>query len=314
MKKTFTLRLALVATLLSTTIMGYAYDFMAADKYGFTLYCNILDADAMTAEITYDQPHVANYSREITIPETVLSNVDGNRYTVVAIGKYAFERCAELTAVSIPNTVTRIGDQAFLYCEKLKSVNIPDGVTEMGLGVFSGCYVLPNVVLPDGITYLDVCTFEQCWAFTGQYELPSKLTVVEQSMFRGDYQLSSIVIPERVSYIADYAFVCSGLTSIYSLNPTPPTCANSDCFADVSRTDCCLYVPAGSQSKYRSAKVWSEFSNILEIGAAGIEGVSTNEVEVIGYYTLDGKKLNAPQQGINIVRYSDGSSKKIVVK
>ncbi len=314
MKKTFTLRLALVATLLSSTIMGYAYDFMAADKYGFTLYCNILDADAMTAEITYNIKHQANYSREITIPETVLSNVDGNRYTVVAIGDYAFKNSTELTAVSIPNTVTRIGDEAFYNCTQLKNLNIPDGLTELGYTVFADCYTLSKVILPESITYLYEDTFMNCWAFTGQYELPSKLTIVEKSMFRGDYQLSSIVIPERVSYIDTYAFVCSGLTSIYSLNPTPPTCANSDCFADVSRTDCCLYVPAGSQSKYRSAKVWSEFSNILEIGAAGIDGVSTSEVEVIGYYTLDGKKLNTPQQGINIVRYSDGSTKKIVVK
>ncbi len=314
MKKNFTLRLALVATLLSSTIMGYAYDFMAADKYGFTLYCNILDADAMTAEITYNIKIEADYTREITIPETVLSNVDGNRYTVVAIGDYTFYNSTELTAVTIPETVTSIGCWAFGRCEKLKKVNIPEGLTELGFSAFNDCYVLSNVILPEGITYLDEDTFTNCWAFTGQYVLPSKLTVVERDVFRGDYQLSSVVIPERVSSIATYAFACSGLTSIYSLNPTPPTCANSDCFSGVSRTDCCLYVPAGSQSKYRSAKVWSEFSNILEIGAAGIEGVSTNEVEVIGYYTLDGKKLNAPQQGINIVRYSDGSSKKIVVK
>lgn len=32
------------------------------------------------------------------------------------------------------------------------------------------------------------------------------------------------------------------------------------------------------------------------------------------YYTLDGKKLSAPQKGINVVKMSDGTSKKVLVK
>lgn len=37
------------------------------------------------------------------------------------------------------------------------------------------------------------------------------------------------------------------------------------------------------------------------------------EATVAGYYSLDGRKLDAPVKGINIVRYSDGTSKKVVV-
>ena len=32
------------------------------------------------------------------------------------------------------------------------------------------------------------------------------------------------------------------------------------------------------------------------------------------YYSLDGKKLSAPQKGINVVKMSDGTSKKVLVK
>ncbi len=32
------------------------------------------------------------------------------------------------------------------------------------------------------------------------------------------------------------------------------------------------------------------------------------------YYSLDGKKLSAPQKGVNVVRYSDGSVRKVVVE
>ncbi len=38
------------------------------------------------------------------------------------------------------------------------------------------------------------------------------------------------------------------------------------------------------------------------------------EVHEVARYTLDGKRLSAPQKGINIVRMSDGSTRKVVVE
>ncbi len=32
------------------------------------------------------------------------------------------------------------------------------------------------------------------------------------------------------------------------------------------------------------------------------------------WYSLDGKKLSKPQKGINILRYSDGTTRKVLVK
>lgn len=46
----------------------------------------------------------------------------------------------------------------------------------------------------------------------------------------------------------------------------------------------------------------------------GIEGVTGDKENktVKGYYTIDGQRLDAPQKGINVVKYSDGKSSKIV--
>lgn len=38
-----------------------------------------------------------------------------------------------------------------------------------------------------------------------------------------------------------------------------------------------------------------------------------SEAKVVGYYSIDGKKLDAPSKGLNIVRYSDGSAKKVII-
>ena len=44
-------------------------------------------------------------------------------------------------------------------------------------------------------------------------------------------------------------------------------------------------------------------------GAAGPEGL-----EVVARYSLDGRRLAAPQKGVNILKMSDGTTRKVVVK
>ena len=52
-------------------------------------------------------------------------------------------------------------------------------------------------------------------------------------------------------------------------------------------------------------EVWGE--------AVAIEGVNAGKT-VATYYTISGAKLSAPQKGINIVKYSDGTAAKVLVK
>ena len=50
-------------------------------------------------------------------------------------------------------------------------------------------------------------------------------------------------------------------------------------------------------------------------GETAILGVdASGKVYEKQYYSLDGKKLSAPQKGINVVKMSDGTSKKVLVK
>lgn len=50
-------------------------------------------------------------------------------------------------------------------------------------------------------------------------------------------------------------------------------------------------------------------------GSTVILGLNGSDKPVaMQYYSLDGKKLSAPQKGINVVKMSDGTSKKVLVK
>lgn len=81
-----------------------------------------------------------------------------------------------------------------------------------------------------------------------------------------------------------------------------------------------VYVPEGSVEAYRTAKYWKDFKNIKEkyYSSTGINKVNTysgsqKEVHEISRYSINGQRLNAPTRGINIVKYSDGTTKKFMV-
>lgn len=55
--------------------------------------------------------------------------------------------------------------------------------------------------------------------------------------------------------------------------------------------------------------------NVTVTQATGITGTQTSaDVREIARFTIDGKRINQPQRGINIVKYSDGTVKKVIVK
>lgn len=48
--------------------------------------------------------------------------------------------------------------------------------------------------------------------------------------------------------------------------------------------------------------------------ATGIKNITTNGAVEVARFSADGKRISAPQKGINIIRMSDGSTRKVVVK
>jgi hypothetical protein len=82
-----------------------------------------------------------------------------------------------------------------------------------------------------------------------------------------------------------------------------------------------LYVPIGSKSAYKAANYWKEFKEINEIETTGIDQINFQENGEQGidqegavWYTIDGKRVDKPKKGINIIRMSNGTTKKVVVK
>ena len=205
------------------------------------------------------------------------------------LGDYAFYGCSGLTSLTIPSSVTSIGNEAFHGCCGLTSLVIPSGVTSIGDEAFYGCSGLINLTIPSSVTRIGWSAFEGCSGLT------------------------SLTIPSSVTSIGNYAFEgCSGLTSIYVYPEKTPK-LGTDIFSGCDAKKCKVYVPTGTYDDYWLSE-FGYFENIEEFDATDIDNVTTaSDAKEVSRYSVNGQRLSAPAKGLNIVKYSDGSVKKVVV-
>ena len=185
----------------------------------------------------------------------------------------------------------KLGDYVFNGCSGLTSLTLPSSVTEIGEHAFLNCRGLTNFTIPSGVTKIGAGAFFCC------------------------YGLISLTIPSSVTAIGSQAFKhCSGLTSIYVyMEKLPET--GSNLFLGCDEKKCTVYVPKGTGDAYFRSAEFGYFYKIVEFDATGIDKVATSaNVKEVSRYSANGQRLSAPAKGLNIVKYSDGSVKKVVVQ
>ena len=183
-----------------------------------------------------------------------------------------------------------LGDYVFRDCSGLTSLTLPSSVTEIGELAFLNCRGLTNFTIPSGVTKIGAGAFFCC------------------------YGLISLTIPSSVTAIGSNAFNdCSGLTSIYAyMEKLPET--GSNLFLGCDAKNCTVYVPKGTYDDYFVSE-FGFFWYIVEFDATGIDKVATStNAKEVSRYSANGQRLSAPAKGLNIVKYSDGSVKKVVVQ
>ncbi len=292
--------------------------------------------------------------KQVTIPEDVLSIGSYAFYgctkmnqvtipnSVTSIGSYVFYGCSALTQIAIPEGVATIGnrafrdcssltqlnfnaiactyvgypstDSAFYGCSNITKVNFGDNVTIIPQNLCCNFSKINSITIPNSVNSIGSYAFDHCSKLT-EVTIPNSVTSIGSYAFNYCSGLKEVNIGNSVASVGNYAFrYCESLKSITSLNPEPPSCGDSS-FLGVSKSSCNLYVPDGSLGVYANAIGWQDFYNIIEIEVDAIEDILSNGNAVAtGYYTTDGKQVPALQRGINIIRYSDGIAKKVLVK
>ncbi|MDE5613796.1 MAG: leucine-rich repeat domain-containing protein [Treponemataceae bacterium] len=129
------------------------------------------------------------------------------------IGSGAFAGCGALTSVVIPESVERIGNGAFQNCRTLETVVIENGATDIPADMFEGCSALKHVSIPNSVMTIGSGAFENCTALN-DVNIPIGVTSIGDRAFKSCWGLSKIEIPASVKTIGQGAFFSSGVNTI----------------------------------------------------------------------------------------------------
>lgn len=252
------------------------------------------------------------------------------------IDSAAFSGCAALKEITIPSTVTKIGAWAFENCKKIQNIELPSGLLEIADATFEGCELLYKIVLPSQLVKIGNRAFYQCVflqhvefpntlqeigeyafynIFLSKVDFPPNLVKIGSCAFQYDY-FQELKLPKSLTDIGGSAFGnCKDLSSVYVSWEQLPNFNVAYAFCEVPMDQCTLYVPKGMAAEYKSSSNWSYFKNIVEFDATGIDKVTTSaDAKEVSRYLINGQRLSAPTRGLNIVKYSDGSVKKVAVQ
>lgn len=270
--------------------------------------------------------------------------------SVTLIDEYAFNACSGLTSIIIPNSVTVLESSAFYLCTGLTTIQvesgnmvydsrdncnaiiktadntliigcqntiIPNSVTAIGKGAFFHCIGLTSISIPGSVTTIGDSAFADCIGLT-TITIPNGVTTIEQYAFVNCYAITSIILPNNITNIGEGAFRDSyKTTDVYCYAEQVPE-TGSNVFEYLR--DATLHVPAASIETYSNAELWKDFKNIVALTdddpkPTGIIETTTMHLPTISEcYDMNGRCINLPQRGLNIVKMSDGTTKKIVVK
>ena len=229
--------------------------------------------------------------------------------------------------------MTKVGNYTFRGCTSLRTVIIniggdkDDVVLNLGSNgsspLFESC-PLDSVFIGRKISYPQSSERNYspfyCNTSLRSIHISDVDTVVTLNEFYGCDNLKNVYLGSRITKIGDNAFYnCKSITKIVCRSVTPPTCGNG-ALEGINKISCTLIVPPGYVAAYRTAPQWKEFFLIIEEGedADVIDGIDEmcddNYTTEVDYYDIQGHRVASPQKGFNIIRYSDGTSRKVLIK
>ena len=265
---------------------------------------------------------------------------------VTSIGDYAFTKCGMLS-IKMSDNVTKIGDYAFQQCLSLTSIELSNNLTYIGKWAFTMCFNLLSITIPQSVRCIDQIAFYWCDKLTKVVINSNEVVARENEQF---YTLRSCFGPQvkefilgedvrKIAYIAcseseklttvtlssnlkcidDSAFhKCTSIADMYCYAEQVPE-TGKDVFVESNYKKATLHVPAAAIETYKNAEQWKDFGTIIALTdddpkPTGIQSINNEVITAERYYSLDGKHITTPKRGLNIIRMSDGTTKKVIMK
>ncbi|WP_278910280.1 BspA family leucine-rich repeat surface protein [Leyella stercorea] len=236
---------------------------------------------------------------------------------------YMFGSCTKLKTLDVSSFNTQnVTDMnwMFSYCSALTTLDLSNfdtkNVTDMN-GMFSNCSALTTLDLSSfetqnvtdmsrmfkdcsALTTLDVSNFDtqNVTDMSRMFNDCSALTTLDLSSFE----------TQNVTDMSRMFKSCSALTTIYASDKFVTTACEED---ENMFAECANLVGA---IPYDENKVGKEMANyttgyFTDKAATGIDTPTVSDDTAAEYYDLQGRRLNAPQKGVNIVKRGKKTTK-----
>ena len=181
----------------------------------------------------------------------------------------------------LPPSLKHIGDYAFANNSRLTSVILPNSLKTIGFRAFSNYTdthrILKTVVIPAGVEEIGTAAFSHGWG----YGSPAPSLVDD-------------------------------LKEVYCYIDTP-----IDSYIFNYQSEKTLHVPAQSVGLYRNHVYWNQFKKIVPLTdeETGIRPTTMREPDDSGiHYSLSGTRISPNGKGIHVVKYDDGTVRKVICK
>lgn len=281
-----------------------------------------------------------------------LSSLDGTLFNKEGDRLLRYGAYGERSIYTVPNGVCEIAADAFSQAT-LTEIVLPEGIKSIGDLAFFAVYGLTQLHggedlgtniklgldwLPSSLEHIGKKAF--FYARCPIVVLPPNVKTIDVEAFNYWHTpLVNVGVPGVVSTYCE----------LFSASPIPPVCMPNELnagpfsltvrninstYVNKNYRHACLYVPTGSKAAYEQAFGWGYecFENIIEVDdvmAAAREAIATlietdiqhvlpdsggTEVYETACYNIQGQRLHCPAKGWNIVRYSDGSTRKMYIK
>jgi len=265
---------------------------------------------------------------------------------------WMFSECSTLTTLDVSNFDTKnVMEMSYMFgsCTKLKTLDVSSfntqNVTDMNW-MFSYCSVLTTLDLSNfdtknvtdmngmfsncsALTTLDLSSFEtqNVTDMSRMFKDCSALTTLDVSnfdtqnvtdmsrMFNDCSALTTLDLSsfetQNVTDMSRMFKSCSALTTIYASDKFVTTACEEDENMFAECTNLVGAVP------YDENKVGKEMANyttgyFTDKAATGIDAPTVSDDTAAEYYDLQGRRLSAPQKGVNIVKRGKKTTKMLV--
>ena len=231
---------------------------------------------------------------------TVIEGLEYLNTEKVTSMRSMFASCTNLTSLDVSKFRTQnVTDMFYMFgdCSNLTSLNVSNfntaNVTDMDY-MFNNC---------SNLTSLDVSKFD------------TQNVTSMWTMFKGCSSLTSLDLSnfdtQNVANMYGMFYGCVNLATIYASDKFVTTACSEDCeiFGN-----CKKLVGAVPYDPNRIGKEMANYTTgyFTYKAASGIDAVSATDNIAAEYYDVNGRRLNAPQKGINIVKRGNRTTKVLV--